>query len=53
MPQYIPMQFFAQQWWKSCCCDLLHTYSKWFAAKLTFLIFQYLENAQNAKDKLF
>ena len=39
MPQGIPMQFFAQQWWKSCCCDQFHTYSQWFAAKFNFLNF--------------
>ena len=27
MPQGIPMQCFAQQWWKSCCCDQFYTYS--------------------------
>ena len=32
MPQGIPMQFFAQQWWKSGYCDQFHTYSRWFAA---------------------
>ena len=31
MPQGIPMQFFAQQWWKSGYCDQFHTYSQWFA----------------------
>ena len=31
-PKGIPMQFFAQQWLKSCCCDQFHTYSPWFAA---------------------
>ena len=25
-PQGILMQFFAQQWWKSCCCDQFYTY---------------------------
>ena len=31
MPQGIPMQFFAQQWWKSGYCDQFHIYSQWFA----------------------
>ena len=48
MSQVISMQFFAQQWRKSSCCEQFHTYSQWFAAKLIFLNFQYLENAQNA-----
>ena len=39
MPQGIPMQFFAQQWWKSGCCDQFHTYSQWFGAKFVFLNF--------------
>ena len=39
MPQGIPMQFFAQQWWKSGYCDQFHTYSQWFAAKFVFLYF--------------
>ena len=39
MPQVIPMQFFAQQLGKSCCCDQFHTYSQWFAGKLIFLYF--------------
>ena len=34
MPQGIPMQFFAQQWWKSGYCDQFHTYSQWFAVNL-------------------
>ena len=38
-PQVIPMQFFAQIWWKSCCCDQFHTYSQWFTAKLIFVNF--------------
>ena len=33
IPQGIPIQFFAQQWWKSGYCDQFHTYSQWFAAK--------------------
>ena len=36
MPQGIPMQFFAQQWLKSCCCDQLYTYSQWFATNLDY-----------------
>ena len=32
IPQGIPMQFFAQQWWKSGYCDQFHTYTQWFAA---------------------
>ena len=36
MPQCIPMQFFAQQWWKSGYCDQFHTYSQWFAANFIF-----------------
>ena len=47
MPQGIPLQLFAQQWLKSCCCDHCHTYSQWFAAKFNFLRFQWLESAQN------
>ena len=39
MPQVIPMQFFAQQWLKSCYCDEFHTDSQWFAAKFVFLNF--------------
>ena len=39
MPQGIPMQFFAQQWRKSGCCDQSHTYSQWVAAKFVFLNF--------------
>ena len=39
MPQVIPMQFFAQQLGKSCCCDQFHTYAQWFAAKFNFQIF--------------
>ena len=36
MPQRLPMQFFAQKWWKSCCCDQFYTYSQWFAANFFF-----------------
>ena len=36
MPQGIPMTVFAQQWWKSCCCDQFYTYSQWFAANFFF-----------------
>ena len=39
MPQVITMQFFAQQWWKLCCCDQFHTYSQWFTAKFIFFNF--------------
>ena len=39
MPRGIPMQFFAQQRWKSCCCDQFYTYSQWFAAKVVVLNF--------------
>ena len=39
MTQGIPMQFFAQHWWKSCCCDQFHRYSQWFAVKFIFLNF--------------
>ena len=39
MPQGIPTQFFAQQRWKSCCCDQFHTYSQYFAAKFVVLNF--------------
>ena len=46
MYQVIPMQFFAQQWQKSCCCNQFHIYSQWFAAKFNFSDFQYLEIAQ-------
>ena len=38
-PQGIPMQFFAQQRWKSCSCDHFYTYSQWFAAKVVVLNF--------------
>ena len=40
MPQGIPMQIFAQQWWKSGYYDQFHTYSQWFAEILLFQIFQ-------------
>ena len=53
MPQGIPMQFFVQQRSKSGYCDQFHSYSQWFAAKFFFLNFQLLENAQNAKNRLF
>ena len=36
MPRGIPMQFFAQQRWKSCCCDQFYRYSQWFAANFIF-----------------
>ena len=36
MPQRIPMQFFAQHWWKSGYCNQFHTYSQWFAANFIF-----------------
>ena len=39
MPQGIPMQFFAQQWLKSCCCNQFHRHSQWFAGKFNFLNF--------------
>ena len=35
-----PMQFFAKQLGKSCCCDQFHTYAQWFAAKFNFSNFQ-------------
>ena len=38
MPQGIPMQFFAPQWWKSGYCDQFHTYSQWFAVNLIISI---------------
>ena len=38
MPQGIPMQFFAQQLWKSGYCDQFHTYSQWFAVNLIISI---------------
>ena len=40
MSQGIPIQIFAQQWWKSRCCDQFQTYSQWFAAKFNFSNFQ-------------
>ena len=40
MPQVIPMQFFAQQFWKSGYCDQFHTYSQWFAVNLIISKFQ-------------
>ena len=39
MPQVIPMQFFAQQWLKSCYCDEFQTDSQWFPDKFIFLNF--------------
>ena len=48
MPQGIPMQFFAQQWWKSGYCDQFHTYSQWFAVNLIISKISKQENAQNA-----
>ena len=39
MPQGIPIQFFAQQWWKSGYCDQFHTYSQWVVAKIFFKLF--------------
>ena len=39
MLQGIPMQFFAQQWWKSVYCDQFHTYSQLFTAKFVFIKF--------------
>ena len=40
MPQGVPMQFFAQQWWKSGYCDQFHIYSQWFA--VNFIISKFL-----------
>ena len=40
MPQVIQMQFFAQQWLKTCCRDQFHTYLQRFAAKSNFSNFQ-------------
>ena len=40
MSQDIPMQFFAQQWWKSGYCDQFHTYSQWFAVNFIISKFQ-------------
>ena len=34
MPQGIPMQFFAQQCWKSGYIDQFYTYSQWFDVNL-------------------
>ena len=48
MPQGIPMQFFAQQWWKSGYCDQCHTYSQWFAVNFVISKISKQENAQNA-----
>ena len=39
-PQGIPIQFFAQQWWKSGYCDQFHKYSQWFAVNLIISKFQ-------------
>ena len=36
MLQGIPMEFFAQQWWKSGYCDQFYTYLQWFASKFVF-----------------
>ena len=48
MPQGIPMQIFAQQWWKSGYCDQFHTYSQWFAVNFIISKISNLENTQNA-----
>ena len=48
MPQGILMQFYAQQWWKSCYCGQFHTYSQWFAVNFIISKISKLENAQNA-----
>ena len=48
MPQGIPMQFFAQQCWKSGYCDQFHTYSQWFAVNFIISKISKLENAENA-----
>ena len=53
MPQGIPMQFFAQQWWKSGYFYQFHTYSQWFAVNFIISKISKLENAQNAWNKLF
>ena len=53
MPQGIPMQFFAQQLWKSGYWDQFHTYSQWFAVNFIISKISKLESAQNAKNKLF
>ena len=47
-PQGIPMQFFAQQWWKSGYCDQFPTYSQCFAVNFIIFKISKLENAQNA-----
>ena len=49
----IPMQFFAQQLWKSGYCDQFHTYSQWFAVNFIFSKISKPENAQNVWNKLF
>ena len=46
-PQGIPMQFFAQQWWKSGYCDLFHEDSQWFAVNFIISKISKLENDQN------
>ena len=51
MPQGIPMQFFAQQLWKSGYCDQFHTYSQWFDVNFFISKISKLENAQNALKK--
>ena len=48
MPQGIPMQFFAQQLWKSGYCYQFHTYSQWFAVNFIISKISKLENVQNA-----
>ena len=53
MPQGIPMQFFAQHWGKSCCCDQFHKYSQWFAAKFNFLNFSIAGNCSKCLNRLF
>ena len=53
MPQGIPMQFFAQQLWKSGYCEQFHTYSQLFAVNFIISKISKLENAQNASNKQF
>ena len=46
-PQGIPMQIFAQQWWKSGYCDQFHEDSQWFAVNFIISKISKLENDQN------
>ena len=53
MLQGIPMQFFAQQWWKSGYCALFHTYSQWFAVNFIISKISTLEKLKMLKISCF